>query len=86
MVKDAHGWRVAANSVATFVCRCPGLEADLDAGQSFSSPAEIADILSADISPIDDLRSTAKYRERVLSRLIYFRLDEREKRKEKREK
>ena len=86
MVKDAHGWRVAANSVAPFVCRCRALEAALDAGQTFRSPDEIADILSADISPIDDLRSTAEYRRRVLSRLIYFRLDEREKRKEKREK
>ena len=86
MVKDAHGWRVAANSVAPFVCRCRALEAALDAGQTFRSPDEIADILSADISPIDDLRSTARYREAVLSRLIYFRLDEREKRKEKREK
>ncbi len=86
MVKDAHGWRVAAHSVAPFVCRCRALEAALDAGQSFSSPAEIATILKTDISPIDDLRSTAEYRAHVLSRLIYFRLDEREKRKEKREK
>ncbi len=85
MGRDVHGWRVAAHSVAPTVIRCRALEAALDAGQSFSSPAEIADILSADISPIDDLRSTGKYRERVLSRLIYFRLDEREKRKEKRE-
>ena len=86
MVKDAAGWRVVANSVAPTVCRCRTLEAALDAGQSFASPAEIADILNVDISPIDDLRSTAEYRRRVLSRLIYFRLDEREKRKEKREK
>ena len=85
MVKDAAGWRVVANSVAPTVCRCRGLEAALDAGQSFASPAEIVDILNADISPIDDLRSTAEYRKRVLSRLIYFRLVEREKRKEKRE-
>ncbi|MCH8912184.1 MAG: hypothetical protein IIA33_01325, partial [Planctomycetes bacterium] len=62
------------------------LEAALDAGQSFASPAEVADMLKPDISPIDDLRSTAAYRERVLSRLIYFRLEERKKRKEKRDK
>lgn len=86
IVKDAHGWRVSANSVAPFVCRCRALEAALDAGQSFASPAEVADMLKPDISPIDDLRSTAAYRERVLSRLIYFRLEERKKRKEKREK
>jgi carbon-monoxide dehydrogenase small subunit/xanthine dehydrogenase small subunit len=86
MAKDAHGWRVVANSVAPTVVRCRTFEAALDAGQSFASPAEIADLLKPDISPIDDLRSTAEYRNRVLSRLIYFRLDEREKRKEKREK
>ncbi len=85
MAKDTHGWRVVANSVAPTVVRCRTLEAALDAGQTFSSPDEIATILNTNISPIDDLRSTAEYRERVLSRLIYFRLEEREKRKEKRE-
>ncbi len=74
MVKDDHGWRVVANSVAPTVCRCRALEQALDAGQSFNNPQEIADILRADISPIDDLRSTAEYRARVLSQLIYFRL------------
>ena len=86
MVKDTHGWRVIANSVAPTVVRCRTLEAALDARQTFRSPDEIATMLNADISPIDDLRSTTRYRETVLSRLIYFRLDEREKRKEKREK
>ena len=74
LVKDAHGWRVVAHSVAPAVCRCPTLEGALDAGRTFASPEEVADILQTDISPIDDLRSTAKYRACVLSRLIYFRL------------
>ena len=77
MVAGAHGWRVVANSVAPTVCRCATLEAALDAGRAFSNPDEIADLLQADISPIDDLRSTARYRERVLSRIIYFALAER---------
>jgi CO/xanthine dehydrogenase FAD-binding subunit len=76
MVKDAHGWRVVANSVAPTVVRCRTLEAALDTGQSFAGPVEIADLLRPDIAPIDDLRSTAEYRRRVLGRLIYFRLRE----------
>jgi len=76
MVRGGAGWRVAANSVAPFVCRCRTLEAALDSGRSFASPAEVQDLLSADIAPITDMRSTALYRTRVLSRLIYFHLAE----------
>lgn len=67
-------WRVVANSVAPMVVRCKSLEAALDAGRTFTSPAEIESIVSSDISPIDDMRSTAAYRRRVLARLIYHRL------------
>ncbi len=67
-------WRVVANSVAPTVVRCKSLEAALDAGRTFTSPAEIESILSSDISPIDDMRSTAAYRRRVLARLIFFHL------------
>ncbi len=74
MVKNTHGWRVVANSVAPTVIRCRALEAALGAGQTFSGPTEITNLLKPDISPIDDLRSTAEYRRRVLGRLIYFRL------------
>lgn len=76
VVKDAHGWRVVANSVAPVVCRCRNLEQALDAGRSFGSPAEIAQILASDIAPIDDIRSTARYRATVLSRLLYYWLQE----------
>lgn len=72
----SNGWRVVANSVAPTVVRCRALEAALNAGRTFNKPAEIESILSVDISPIDDLRSSAAYRRRVLARLIYFRLAE----------
>lgn len=72
VVKDDSGWRVVANSVAPLVCRCRALERALAAGTIFQSPAEIRQLLAADVSPIDDVRSTAKYRATVLSRLLYY--------------
>jgi CO/xanthine dehydrogenase FAD-binding subunit len=74
VVHDEAGWRVVANSVAPYVCRCRHLERELNAGRSFGSPDEVGMLLRADISPIDDIRSTAEYRARVLARIIYFRL------------
>jgi xanthine dehydrogenase small subunit len=76
VVKDEKGWRVVANSVAPVVCRCHALEQALGDGRAFQSPAEIRALLDRDISPIDDLRSTARYRATVLSRLLYFWLVE----------
>lgn len=78
VVKDDRGWRIVANSVAPVVCRCRTLEQALDAGRQFADPAQIRQILAADISPIDDIRSTARYRATVLSRLLYFWLRERD--------
>jgi len=72
VVKDVRGWRIVANSVAPVVCRCRALERTLDGGRKFQDPAEIRQILAADISPIDDIRSTARYRGTVLSRLLYY--------------
>lgn len=76
LAHGANGWRVVANSVAPTVVRCRSLESAMDAGRSFNNPSEIESLLTADISPIDDMRSTAAYRRRVLARLIYFRLAE----------
>ncbi len=76
MTRSENGWRVAANSVAPFVCRCRALEAALNAGRTFTSPQNVRSLLSADVAAITDLRSTAEYRERVLSRLIFYRLAE----------
>ncbi|MGQ0628127.1 MAG: FAD binding domain-containing protein [Phycisphaerales bacterium] len=63
---------VAANSVAPTVRRCPAVEALLAAPGSDRSAPSFARALDADISPIDDLRSTAHYRRTVLSRLLVF--------------
>ncbi len=76
IVNDAAGWRVVAASVAPYVCRCRKLETQLQQGATFRTPDEVRKMLSADISPIDDIRSTAAYRAAVLSRLIFFWLKE----------
>ena len=72
VVHDDLGWRVTANSVAPVVCRCRALEHALEAGRTFHDPCLIEQVLSQDISPIDDIRSTAAYRSKVLSRLLYY--------------
>jgi carbon-monoxide dehydrogenase small subunit/xanthine dehydrogenase small subunit len=70
----ASGWRVVANSVAPVVCRCPSVEGLLESGASVKGPADLASAIDADVSPIDDFRSTAEYRERVLARVLYHGL------------
>jgi CO/xanthine dehydrogenase FAD-binding subunit len=64
------GWRVVANSVAPTVCRCPAIERRLAAGV-LTGPEELHGAIHEDVSPIDDIRSTARYRAAVLARLIY---------------
>lgn len=76
VVRDEAGWRVVANSVAPYVCRCRSMERALEQGTTFNSPDDVLQVLRQDISPIDDIRSTARYRSRVLSRLLYFQLAE----------
>jgi CO/xanthine dehydrogenase FAD-binding subunit len=74
---EASGaWRVVANSVAPFVKRCRTLEQALDAGKQPTSPEAVLALLTPDIQPIDDIRSTAEYRAQVLARIIYFGLQE----------
>jgi len=67
-------WRVVANSVAPTVCRCRTVEAVLASGDAIGAPEDLADALDDDVSPIDDVRSTARYRGRVLARLLYWGL------------
>lgn len=75
VVQDNQGWRVVAGSVGPFVRRCPHMEAALTAGQSFAEPADVQRIIQQDVSPIDDIRSTAEYRLNVLARILYFGLN-----------
>ncbi len=74
VVHDAKGWRVVANSVAPYVCRCHLFEQAMQDAQSFNSPRDVLDVIRRDIAPISDIRSTAEYRSAVLSRLLYWRL------------
>lgn len=64
------GWRVVAASVAPTVRRCPTIERLL----ADDVPEHAEDLLPAireDVEPIDDVRSTAEYRERVLARVLH---------------
>lgn len=59
--------RIAFGSVAPTVVRVPRTEAHLEAGGSL---AEAVRLLQTEISPIDDIRSTAEYRRRVAGNLL----------------
>lgn len=63
-----EAWRVVAISMAPTICRCPSVEALLARGDA--SAAEIEDAVAADLTPIDDMRSTARYRLRVFANLV----------------
>ncbi len=67
-------WRIVANSVAPTVRRCRAVERVLESGQPVTSPDDLLPAIREDVSPIDDIRSTAAYRERVMARLLYFDL------------
>jgi len=70
----AGDWRVVANSVAPTVCRCRTVEAILENRRPVSGAADLEAALDEDVSPIDDIRSTARYRGEVLARLLYWGL------------
>ncbi len=59
--------RIAFGSVAATVVRVPKTESALSSGASID---EAAGILSHELSPIDDVRSTADYRRRVSVNLL----------------
>jgi xanthine dehydrogenase small subunit len=59
--------RLAFGSVAPTVVRAPRTEAHLQAGGSVE---EAKELLQEEISPIDDIRSTAEYRRRVAVNLL----------------
>jgi xanthine dehydrogenase iron-sulfur cluster and FAD-binding subunit A len=66
-----HDIRIALGSVAPIPLRCIRTERALN-GKSVE-PAALAvakEILAGEISPIDDMRSTAHYRSRVAQNLL----------------
>ena len=71
---SAAGWRVVAASVAPTVRRCPAIERLLEDGTAVRGPDDLLPAIARDVAPIDDLRSTAEYRKRVLARLLYYDL------------
>jgi CO/xanthine dehydrogenase FAD-binding subunit len=74
VTRSDEGWRVVANSVAPVVCRCPALERLLEEGVAVEGPEDLLPAIRRDVAPIDDIRSSAEYRENVLARLLYYDL------------
>ena len=66
-VRDPAGPRIALGSVAATTVRLPKTEAALAKGLSLE---EAARVLEREITPIDDVRSTADYRRTVAANLL----------------
>ena len=76
VTRSDAGWRVVAASMAPYVCRCLSLERLLETGAPLASPVDLLTAVQQDVSPIDDLRSTARYRTEVMARVLYHALQE----------
>ena len=76
IVSNDSGWRIVASSVAPTIRRCPTIEARISDDEPLGSPDDLLPAIQTDVSPIDDLRSTARYRERVMSRILYYAIEE----------
>ncbi|HEX9417565.1 MAG TPA: FAD binding domain-containing protein [Methylomirabilota bacterium] len=68
------GWRVVAASVAPTIRRCPAVERLLEAGIPIASSEALLPAIAQDVAPIDDIRSSADYRTRVMARVLYHDL------------
>jgi CO/xanthine dehydrogenase FAD-binding subunit len=75
LARSDHGWRVVAASMAPTIRRCSAIEALLDAGERPARPEDLLPAIRADVKPIDDLRSTAAYRETVMARVLFAELE-----------
>jgi CO/xanthine dehydrogenase FAD-binding subunit len=71
---SSAGWRIVVASMAETVRRCPSVEAILEENLTVTRPEDLLAAINADVRPINDIRSTAHYRETVLARLLYFDL------------
>lgn len=74
VVRGEQGWRVVAASMAPTIRRCPALERQFGDGPRITAPDDLLPAIARDVSPIDDIRSTAEYRRRVMARVLYFGL------------
>ncbi len=68
------GWRIVASAVAPTILRCKAIETLLEEGSPVRSPDDLMAAIAKDVSPIDDIRSSRLYRERVLARILYHDL------------
>jgi len=68
------GWRVVAASVAPTIRRCPAIERLLETGAQVASPEDLFPAIAKDVAPIDDIRSSARYRANVMARVLYHDL------------
>jgi len=74
VVRGEQGWRVVAASMAPTVRRCPAIERRLAGSTPLRSPDDLLPAIEQDVAPIDDIRSTAHYRRRVMARVLYYGL------------
>lgn len=74
VVRGNDGWRVVAASMAPTVRRCPAVERALGEPKALGAPEDLLPAIAQDVSPIDDIRSTAEYRRRVMARVLYHGL------------
>lgn len=74
ITRSDTGWRVVANSMAPTVRRCSAVERLLESRTPIKSPDGFLPAIELDVSPIDDIRSSAEYRKQVMARLLYFEL------------
>jgi CO/xanthine dehydrogenase FAD-binding subunit len=71
IARSEEGWRCVAASVAPTVRRCPSIEARLEDGWRPGTPDDILPAIRSDVAPIDDLRSSAAYREGTMARVLF---------------
>ena len=74
---DKTGWRVVSNAMAAVIMRCEAIEALLSSDTEIRKPEDLLGAVDADMTPIDDLRSTAAYRRAVFARILFHALRER---------
>lgn len=74
VTRSDAGWRVVAASVAPTIRRCPTVERLLETGAAVASPSDLLPAIAQDVAPIDDIRSSARYRTHVMARLLYHDL------------
>ncbi len=74
ITKGDEGWRVVAASMAPTIRRCAAIEKLLTKEAAINRPEDLLKAIGKDVSPIDDLRSTAAYRELTMARVVYHAL------------